>query len=100
MVAAIGESLEAILDRHIVSSFQPNFKGRPSPAKCVTSWQPVVDTLAALAHHHLLPILKASGPPRELSQGALENFRNHVEMTVDHDDEKWKTFAGLVKLTP
>jgi len=44
-------------------------------------------------------VLKASGPPRELPPGALQDFRNQVEAMVENGDEKWKAFADKVKLT-
>lgn len=99
MVAAIAESMEALLARRITNSFQPKFKGRPAPAKCIAHWQPIVDALAPLACKNLRPVLKASGPPKELPPDALDNFRNHVEVMVENGDERWKAFADKVKLT-
>lgn len=99
MVAAIAESMEALLGGRIRNSFQPKFKGKPSPVKCTEHWRPIVDALAPLAYRNLKPVLKASGPPRELLPGTLQDFRNHVEAMVENSDERWKTFAGKVRLS-
>ncbi len=98
LVSAIAESMDAILDRPIANSFQPKFKGRPGPAKCMEYWRPIVDALAPFANRHLKPVLKASGPPRELSKGALQDFRNLVESWIESGDERCKTFADKVEL--
>jgi hypothetical protein len=99
MVAAIAESMEALLGRRILNSFQPKFKGKLSPVKCTEHWRPIVDALAPLAYRNLKPVLKASGPPRELPSGPLQDFRNHVEAMVENGDERWKTFADKVRLS-
>lgn len=100
MVAAITESMEALLGRRVVNSFQAKFKGKPTPSKCIDQWRPIVDALAPLAHRNLKPALKTSGPPRELPASALQHFRNQVEAMVENGDERWKDFANKVKLTP
>jgi AIPR protein len=99
LVAAIAESMDAILGRPIANSFQPKFKGRPGPAKCMEYWRPIVDAIAPFARRNLTPVLKASGPPRELAKGALQDFRNRVESWAESGDERCKTFADKVKLT-
>jgi hypothetical protein len=99
MVAAIGESMEALLGQRIANSFQPEFKGKPTPAKCVEYWRPIVDALAVFAHSTLKPVLNPGGPPRNLSEGSLQHFRDQVEVAVDNDDARWKIFADKVKLT-
>lgn len=98
MVAAIAESMEALLGRPIINTFQPRFKGKPEPTKCVGFWVPVVEALSPLAHRNLKPVLKASGPPRDLPSGVLQAFRNHVEAMVENGDDRWTTFAGKVTL--
>ena len=96
MVAAVAESIEAILDRGIANSFQLKFVGKQVPVTCVKNWQPIVEVLAPLAHRHLKHVLKASGPPRELSSEALDNFRNQVESRVVIEEEPWATFTHKV----
>lgn len=98
MVTAIAESIEAILDRGIANSFQLKFVGKQVPVTCVKNWRPIVEVLAPLAHKHLKPVLKPSGPPRELSSEALDNFRNQVESRVVIEEEPWATFTHKVTL--
>lgn len=103
LVAAIGLSIPDILGRGISHPFQPNFKGKLVPAKCVTAWRPIVDSVATQAPQHLGPVLLASGPPRDLGPETLENFRSQVEAMVESisetGDNKWNAFRRKVKLT-
>jgi hypothetical protein len=99
MVAATAEVLDAILAQGIPNRFQLRFAGKPTPAICIEWWVPVVEAILRPAYKHLKPLIKPSGPPKELLPDALDNFRNQVESLVENGDERWRTFAGKVKLT-
>jgi hypothetical protein len=99
-VAALGECVEALLDRQVPDPFRLAFRRGTSLPQAISAWRSVLTPGLALAPQTLSPMLEREGSLRQPDavNEALGNFLALFEATKTSNESIYRAFADLVEV--
>ncbi|MGV6994091.1 AIPR family protein [Gordonia amicalis] len=98
LTAAIGNSIETILNRAVPNRFSLRFTSNLSPATATDTWAPVVQTCAAFTKQ-LSTATNLGLKSTDRVRDALALFESMIEATRGSDPSTFDTFASAVELS-